>query len=97
MAQTVSTDEVRRIARLARLELAESELGAFTEQFNQILEYVGRLNEVDTQAVPPMAHVLPLATPWREDQVTPSLPREAALANAPEPDESAFRVPRIIE
>lgn len=88
--------EVLHVARLARLSLRPEEVERFTRQLNEILAYVTKLQEVDTTGVPPLAHVVPLANVWREDEVTPGLPREEALANAPEPEEGAFTVPRVI-
>lgn len=93
----ISRDEVKHVANLARLRFDEEELEKFTDQLNAILTYIDKLNELDTSEVEPTYHVLDLVNVFREDQVQPSLPREAALANAPERADGFFQVPRIIE
>jgi aspartyl-tRNA(Asn)/glutamyl-tRNA(Gln) amidotransferase subunit C len=93
----ISRDEVKHVANLARLRFDEGELEKFTDQLNAILTYIDKLNELDTSEVEPTYHVLDLVNVFREDQVQPSLPREAALANAPERADGFFQVPRIIE
>ena len=87
---------VREVAKLARLELTEREVELFTRQLNDILGYVAKLQEVDTQGVPPLAYVLVGPQALREDEVRPSLPVEEVLANAPQKNQSFFLVPRII-
>ena len=94
MALTPET--VRQVAQLARLRLREDEVELFTRQLNDILDYVKKLNELDTSGVPPMAHVLEVHNVFREDQVHDSLPVEEALANAPVQQRQAFVVPKII-
>ena len=93
----ISRDEVKHVANLARFRFDEGELEKFTDQLNAILTYIDKLNELDTSEVEPTYHVLDLVNVFREDQVQPSLPREAALANAPERADGFFQVPRIIE
>jgi aspartyl-tRNA(Asn)/glutamyl-tRNA(Gln) amidotransferase subunit C len=93
----ISRDEVKHVANLARLRFDEEELEKFTDQLNAILTYIDKLNELDTSEVEPTYHVLDLVNVFREDQVQPSLPRQAALANAPERADGFFQVPRIIE
>lgn len=92
----ISKKEVEHVALLARLELTEAEKEVYTQQLNAILEYVGKLNELDTENVEPMAHVLPLTNVFREDKVFPGLSQAEALANAPAQQEGQFKVPRII-
>jgi aspartyl-tRNA(Asn)/glutamyl-tRNA(Gln) amidotransferase subunit C len=94
MALTPET--VRQVAHLARLTLADAEVDLFTRQLNDILNYVEKLNELDTTDVLPMAHVLELNNAFREDTVTDSLPLEEALANAPDRQRNSFTVPKII-
>ena len=89
--------DVEHVALLSRLELSETELGKFTGQLDAILEYIDVLNQVDTSAVEPMAHVLEIRNVMRADQVQPSLPREAALQNAPDAEDGFFKVPKIVE
>lgn len=92
----LSRDEVLHVAHLARLSLNPDEIETFTRQLNDILAYMAKLQEVDTEGVPPLAHVIPLANVFRPDEVRPGLDRDDSLANAPERGEGAFVVPRII-
>ncbi len=89
--------DVEHVALLSRLELSENELDKFTGQLDAILEYIDVLNQVDTSAVEPMAHVLDIRNVMRADEVQPSLPREAALQNAPDAEDGFFKVPKIVE
>ena len=89
--------ETRKVATLARLSLTEQELADCGQQLTVILDYVNLLNEVDTTNIPPMPHPVPAENVFREDEQTPSLPRESALANAPKSDGQFFLVPRILE
>ncbi len=93
----ISRKDVEHVARLARLRLTEEEKEKFGRQLNQILEYVEKLNELDTENVEPASHVVPLKNVLREDEVSPSLPVEEVLSNAPEKKGRYFKVPRIIE
>ena len=97
MAKQLTPDEVSRVAFLARLELSEVEKARLTTDLNGILSQFARLQELDTQDVPPTSHSLPLQNVFREDEVRPSLPREAATANAPEKRDGNFIVPQIME
>lgn len=92
----ISKDDVEHVALLARLELSEAEKELYTQQLNAILEHAQALQQVDTEGVPPTAHVLPLQNVWREDRVGVDLPPEKVLANAPERDENFFKVPKIV-
>ena len=89
--------EVRKVASLARLTLNEQELTACGEQLTVILDYVSLLNEVDTTDVAPMPHPIAAENVFRDDEQRESLPREAALANAPKTDGQFFLVPKILE
>ena len=89
--------EVRKVASLARLTLNEQELAACGEQLTVILDYVSLLNEVDTTDIAPMPHPIPAENVFREDEQRASLPREAALGNAPKTDGQFFLVPKILE
>ena len=92
----IGKDEVRHIAKLAHLEFSEDELGRFTQQFNSIVEYVARLNALDTADIQPTSHVDVGSHALRDDTLCPSMPREEALANAPESDRGLFKVPKVI-
>ncbi len=93
----LTQDDVKKVARLSRLKLSESEPGQLVDQLGKILNYVELLNEVDTDGVLPMAHPGDLMNVFREDQPTPSLDRKDALANAPKTDGKYFLVPQILE
>jgi aspartyl-tRNA(Asn)/glutamyl-tRNA(Gln) amidotransferase subunit C len=93
----ITLKEVEQVAKLARLELSEDEKGTFARQLSAILSYMDQLKTLDTAGVEPTATVLPTDNVFRDDQVRPSLPQEAALANAPDQADGFFRVPRILE
>lgn len=92
----ISKEEVEHVAWLARLELTEEEKEAYTRQLNSILSFMQQLNELDTDNVEPLAHVLPLVNVMREDEVRPGLDREVVLAEAPDAFAGQFRVPKIV-
>jgi aspartyl-tRNA(Asn)/glutamyl-tRNA(Gln) amidotransferase subunit C len=94
---SLSLDEVRRIAALARLALTPEEERTFAGQLSAILDYVAQLEALDVSGVEPMTHALADAPALREDAVHESLPPEVALANAPAREGTTFKVPRIIE
>lgn len=93
----ISHDDVRYVARLARLELEPGELDRYSQQLSTILNHIDKISELDLSGVEPTSHVISLANVFREDEVRPSLAREEALANGPEVEEGAFRVPPILE
>jgi aspartyl-tRNA(Asn)/glutamyl-tRNA(Gln) amidotransferase subunit C len=96
MEQQISPEQVRHVAKLARLALSDEKIEKFAPQIEAILEYVAKLNAVDTSGVEPMAHALPIHNVLREDVVGPSLPLEEVLKNAPETDGPFFKVPKVI-
>ena len=93
----LSRDEVRHIALLARLQLSAEDEAAFAEQLGHILQYFEKLGTLDTSAVAPTAHVVDVASAYREDAVTNPPAAEALRANAPARDDNFFKVPKIIE
>ena len=93
----IARQEVEHVANLARLALDEIELDQITDQMNQILGYVEKLNELDTEGIIPTAHAVPVENAFREDFVRPSIGHDKALKNAPDATENCFRVPKIIE
>ncbi len=93
---SVTLAEVERIAALAKLSFSQEEKVQFTGQFNQILAYVDKLNELDLTAVEPTAHVLSGTPLLRADETRLSLTPEQALANAPRRKEHFFSVPKVI-
>ena len=94
---TLTRDDVRHVAMLARLGLEPGEEDFYAEQLGAILGHIDRLGEVDTDAIPPTAQVVPLANRMRDDAVRPCLTRERALANAPEARDGMFVVRAIQE
>ena len=98
MAAGITRSEVQAIAALARLELDEQEIELFARQLGDILEYANQVQRIDTAGVPPTATLVARHAADRPDEVTPSLDRTAALANAPDAAAKAglFRVPRVI-
>lgn len=93
----ISKEMVRHIAMLSRLELKEEEIELYQDQLSRILDYVEKLNQVDTSEVEPTSHVLSLNNVFREDKVKATLTREEALRNAPDGTDKFFRVPKIID
>lgn len=94
----VADTDVAYVAELANLELTDQERRRMVRDLNSILDYIDRLNELDTANVLPMAQtVLQAGDAAREDAPRPSLPHEAALKNAPDSDGSFFKVPKVIE
>ena len=94
---TITLAEVEHGARLARLALDADEKERMRSQLDAILGYVEQLRRVNTDGVEPTAHVLPLVNVLRDDEVRPSYPVEAMVANAPDVQDGQFRVPRILE
>ena len=97
----ISRDDVVRVAELAYLELSDNELETYRKQIDEILEYIGKLNELDTASVEPMAQVLAddqtADATLREDVVLPCGIATEALKQAPDPEPPYFRVPKVIE
>lgn len=91
----ITRDDVLHVAALARLEIPDDEVDAVRDQLGAILEAVGKVSELDLAGVEPMTHPLDLVNKWAEDEPRPSLPRDEALANAPDPSEGSFRVPAV--
>ena len=89
----IDHEQLRHVARLARLELREDEFERLGAQLNDILAAVSKVSELDLSDVPPTSHPLDVVNVWAEDEPRPSLPVEEALANAPEREGSYFRVP----
>lgn len=97
MSQPLTAETVRKVAKLARLKLSEPEVERFTGQLGAVLGYVDVLNELHTDGVEPLAHPLEIADVLRDDMPKTSLPREAALSNAPKSDGKYFLVPQILD
>jgi aspartyl-tRNA(Asn)/glutamyl-tRNA(Gln) amidotransferase subunit C len=93
---SISRRDIEKVALLARLQLDENELESMTEQLAQVVAYVDLLAEVDTDGIEPMAHAVEVTNVFEDDVVRPSLPREAALANAPHHDDRGYLVPAVL-
>jgi aspartyl-tRNA(Asn)/glutamyl-tRNA(Gln) amidotransferase subunit C len=93
---SIQIKDVDGIAKLAKLSFEEEEKQTFTDQFNQILQFVEKLNELDTQDIPPTYHVLEVKNIMRADEVKESLDREKVLQNAPKRKTDFFSVPKVI-
>ena len=96
----ITEEDVRYVAALANLELGEEETTRLAADLDSILGYVGKLNELDTDSVEPMAQVLyeaPETLTLREDRERPGLPQEKSLSNAPERGAGQFKVAKVIE
>ena len=93
----VNRDEILKIASLAKLHLSDEEVSLYTDQINEILEYMNQLDELDTEDIEPLSHVLDQINMTRKDEQIPSLTREEALKNAPKSDDDYFIVPNVID
>jgi aspartyl-tRNA(Asn)/glutamyl-tRNA(Gln) amidotransferase subunit C len=90
----LSRDQVLHVARLARLELSEEEVGRFSEELSKVLEWVDTIEELgNLDDVPPTSHVVNVENALRADEPRPSLPVERALESAPDAAQGGFRVP----
>jgi aspartyl-tRNA(Asn)/glutamyl-tRNA(Gln) amidotransferase subunit C len=94
---SLTLDQVRWVAHLARLDLDESELETITRQLSAILEYVDQLQKINTDQVEPLAHPLPIHNVFREDEPAPCLTVDAALQNAPDRRGDFYGVPAVLE
>jgi aspartyl-tRNA(Asn)/glutamyl-tRNA(Gln) amidotransferase subunit C len=86
-------DQVLHVARLARLELSEEEVGRMAAELSKVLDHIEKIGELELEGVPPTSHVVDVVNALRADEPEPSLPREVILAAAPEPLHDGFGVP----
>lgn len=91
----IGAEEVKHVAKLARLELTDSEVEKYSKQLGDILKYVEQMNEVDTTGVEPMPHPIPIYNVMREDVVKYEQTKEELMKNAPYEEDGFFRVPKI--
>ncbi len=94
---SLTLDQVRWVAHLARLDLGEAELETMTRQLSAILEYVDQLQKINTDHVEPLAHPLPIHNVFRDDDPAPSLSVDAALQNAPDRRGDFYGVPAVLD
>lgn len=92
----LTKDEVLHVAKLARLEFTEDEIAKYQKELNDILNYIDMLNEVDAQEIKPLTQVNDDTNNLREDEVRTSLTVEEALSNAPQAEEGAVIVPKVV-
>ena len=97
MSSKIDETTVRKVANLSRLELSDEQIISFTTKLSAILEYIEKLNELDTENIEPLAHCLPVHNVMRSDEIKPSLGTEKVLETAPKRDDEYFKVPRILE
>ena len=97
MANIISDETIEYVGILAKLELSEEEKEQAKKDMGSMLDYVDKLNELDTSGVEPMSHVFPVSNVFREDVVTNEDMRDVLLKNAPERKDGAFKVPKTIE
>ena len=93
----LTADEVRYIARLARVGLTEEEVERLRDELSHILDHFAILSKIDTDDVPPTAHVVEMSNVWRDDVPRPSAPREEVLANAPREQDGFIRVRAVLD
>lgn len=93
----ISKDMVKHISMLSRLELKNEEIELYQDQLSRILDYIEKLNEVDTSEIEPTSHVLSINNVFRDDKKNITLSRDEALRNAPDGTDKFFRVPKIID
>ena len=92
----ISNDDVRKVARLANLDLPENQITTYTTQLERILDYVDQLQRIDTQGVPPTARAVEVTNVTRDDSIISTTSREELLNQAPQREGDFYRVPRII-
>ncbi|HPS54743.1 MAG TPA: Asp-tRNA(Asn)/Glu-tRNA(Gln) amidotransferase subunit GatC [Sedimentisphaerales bacterium] len=95
--EKIDAEQVRKVAKLSRLELSDSEVREYSGQLSEILAYVEKMNEVDTDCVEPLSHCLGITNCFRDDVVRESLGVDKTLANAPERGGDFFKVPKILD
>ncbi len=93
----LTREQVQHVAELAKLKLTDAEVDLFQEQLSAILAYADRLDELDTESIPPTAGVLPLRNVMRPDEPRPSFPREVMLANAPDAEDGFIKVKVVLD
>lgn len=91
----ITKEEVKHVAKLARLELTDAEIDKYSEQIGNILTYVEQMKEVDTTGIEPMPHAIPVTNVMREDVVKYEQTKEELMQNAPYEEDGFFRVPKI--
>ena len=96
MSESLTRDDVAKVAHLARLELTDAELDTYTEQLGAVLDHAADVAALDLADIPPPAHPLPLVNVLRDDVVGPTVDRDEVLSQAPAVEDRRFRVPAIL-
>ena len=97
MANIISDETIEYVGILAKLELSDEEKEQAKRDIGRMLDYIDKLNELDTSGVEPLSHVFPVNNVFREDVVTNGDEREKILENAPAEKDGAFKVPKTVE
>lgn len=97
MGQKIDESQVRKTAKLGRLDLTDKEITDLASELSSILEYIEKLNELNTDNVEPLAHCLPIHNVFREDEIRESLDTNIALKNAPDKYDEYFKVPKVLD
>lgn len=97
MVDRIDERQVRHVAVLSRLKLSEDEVATFSRQLSAMLEYVEKLNELDTSDVEPTVHAVPISNVLRDDEPEEPMAVDEALANAPQREGSFYRVPKVLD
>ncbi len=97
MAHKIDDETIEYVGILAKLELGEAEKEAAKKDMGRMLDYIDKLNELDTDGVEPMSHVFPVYNVFREDVIKNGDDRDSILKNAPERKDGAFKVPKTVE
>jgi aspartyl-tRNA(Asn)/glutamyl-tRNA(Gln) amidotransferase subunit C len=92
----ITKEEVLYVAHLARLDLDEEAIDKFAGQIDEILGYIDKLNQVDTEAIRPTSHAILLTNAFRDDEPGKHLNRDRVLANAPDQEDGSFVVPKVV-
>lgn len=97
MSERISDETIEYVGILAKLELSQEEKEQAKSDMGRMLDYIDKLNELNTEGVEPMSHIFPIHNVFREDIVTNGDDRQNILANAPEKKDGAFQVPKAVE
>lgn len=97
MAKMIDDETIEYVGILAKLNLSDAEKEQAKQDMQKMLDYIDKLNELDTDGVEPMSHIFPVTNVFREDEVTNGDDREAMLANAPRQKEGQYQVPKTVE
>ena len=95
--RSITSDEIKKLAALSKLSIADDEIDTYSQQLSNILDYVSQLENVDTQNVEPLLNVLDQVNDSKPDEPQPSITQKLALKNAPKISGDFFQVPEVIK